>query len=114
MKDTPAPTRKSQLDALLLELPGVSGRKINALDAYFVGDRMFACISGEGVGLRLPIPTATELQFSRAEIGPFQPAGMPANREWVSINRSDPADYGKDLELFKAAHEFVKGGGRGK
>lgn len=28
--------------------------KINDLDAYFVGDRMFACISGDGVGLHPP------------------------------------------------------------
>ena len=50
--------RKAQIDALLLKLPGVSARKINGLDAYYVSDRMFACISGEGVGLRLPVAVA--------------------------------------------------------
>ena len=40
--------RKAQIDAVLLKLPGVSARKINGLDAYFVSDRMFACISGDG------------------------------------------------------------------
>ena len=60
---TPESSRKAQIDALLLTLPGVSARKINGLDAYFVSDRMFACISGDGVGLRLPTTTATELQF---------------------------------------------------
>jgi hypothetical protein len=109
----PAPDpRKSQIDAVLLKLPGVVAKKINGLDAYFVSDRMFACISGEGVGLRLPIPVATELQFSRADVGSFQPAGMPSSREWVQINRADAADYGKDLELFQASHAFVKAGGR--
>ena len=29
---------------MLLKLPGVSARKIKGLDAYFVSDRMFACI----------------------------------------------------------------------
>jgi len=52
--DTPESIRKAQIDALLLKLPGVSARKINGLDAYFVSDRMFACISGRGIGLRLP------------------------------------------------------------
>ena len=52
---TPAANRKAQIDAVLLKLPGVSARKINGLDAYFVNDRMFACISGEGIGLRLPV-----------------------------------------------------------
>ena len=47
-------------DALLLKLAGVSTRKINDLDAYFVNDKMFACINGNGTGLRLSVATATE------------------------------------------------------
>jgi hypothetical protein len=105
------PGRKAQIDALLLKLPGVSARKINGLDAYFVSDRMFACISGNGVALRLPVATATELQFSRDNIAPFQPGGMASSREWIQINRDEAADYEKDLELFRASLEFVKGGG---
>ena len=88
---------KAQLDALLLKLPGVSARKINGLDAYFVSDRMFACISGGGIGLRLPVAAATELQFSRDNIGPFQPGGMASSMEWIKIDRADAADYEKDL-----------------
>ncbi|HET9652401.1 MAG TPA: hypothetical protein VFP36_09425 [Usitatibacter sp.] len=111
-KDKGPPTRKSQIDALLLKLPGVTAKKIGGLDAYFVSDRMFACISGDGVGLRLPAATARELQFSRANVVPFQPAGMPATREWIQIDRADAAEYEQDLELFQAALDFVKGGGR--
>jgi len=106
------PTRNSQIDAILLKLPGVVGKKISNLDAYFVSDRMFACMNGEGLGLRLPVATATELQFSRGDVESFQPAGMPSSREWIQVNRTDPADYAKDLELFQASHAFVKGGGR--
>jgi hypothetical protein len=102
--------RKAQIDAVLLKLPGVSARKINGLDAYFVSDRMFACISGRGVGLRLPVSTATELQFSRDNVVPFQPGGIGSSREWIQIDRSDAADYEKDLELFRASLEFVKAG----
>ena len=109
--DTPESGRKAQLDALLLKLPGVSARKINGLDAYFVSDKMFACISGDGVGLRLPAATATELQFSRDNVVPFQPGGVASSREWIQINRAEAAEYEKDLELFRAALEFVKGGG---
>src|SRR5688500_2002075 len=104
--------RKSQIDALLLKLPGVSTRKINGLDAYFVSDRMFACISGGGVGLRLPSAAARELQFSRDNVVAFQPAGLGATREWIQIDRAEAADYEKDLEIFRASLEFVKGGGR--
>ena len=109
-----SPNRKEQIDALLLKLPGVSARKINGLDAYFVNDRMFACISGDGVGLRLPAATATEVQFSKEGVVPFQPRGMPSTREWIQINRADAAEYVQDLDLFRSAHEFVKGGGRGR
>jgi hypothetical protein len=107
--DAPKSGPKAQIDALLLKLPGVSARKINGLDAYFVSDKMFACISGDGVGLRLPVATATELQFSRDNIVPFQPGGTASTREWIQINRSDAAEYERDLELFQASLAFVKG-----
>jgi hypothetical protein len=110
--DSAKATRKAQIDAVLLKLPGVSARKINGLDAYFVSDRMFACISGNGVGLRLPVSAATELQFSRDNVVPFQPAGLGSTREWIQIDRAEAADYEKDLELFRASLEFVRSGGR--
>jgi hypothetical protein len=106
--DTPESSRKALIDALLLKLPGVSTRKISGLDAYFVSDKMFACISGGGVGLRLPATTATELQFSRGDVVPFQPGGMASSREWIQIERADATEYEKDLELFQASLEFVK------
>lgn len=110
--DPPKTDRKAQIDALLLALPGVSARKINNLDAYFVADKMFACISGKGIGLRLPVAAATELQFSRANVVPFQPGGMASTREWIQIDCEDAAEYAKDLELFQASIDFVKAGRR--
>jgi hypothetical protein len=107
--DSPKPSRKSQLDALLLKLPGVSARKINGMDAYFVSDRMFACISGDGIGIRLPSAAARELQFSRGNVVPFQPGGMASSREWIQIDRADASDYEKDLQLFRDSIAFVTG-----
>ena len=101
-------SRKALIDAVLLKFPGVSARKINDLDAYFVNDKMFACISGNGVGLRVPAASATELQFSRSDVVPFQPGGMSSSREWIQIDRADAAEYEEDLELFRASLEFVK------
>ena len=57
----------------------------------------------------LPVATANELQFSRENVGSFQPAGLPSSKEWIQVNRADAADYARDVELFQAAHEFVKG-----
>jgi len=108
--DTTKTDRKAQIDALLLTLPGVSARKINGLDAYFVSDKMFACISGDGIGLRLPAATATELQFSRNDVVPFQPGGIASTREWIQINCAAAAEYEKDLPLFRTSLEFVKTG----
>jgi hypothetical protein len=104
--------RKEKVDALLLKLPGVSARKINGLDAYMVSDKMFACLSDDAVGLRLPAAMATELQFSSDYIGPFSPGGMATTREWVQIKRAEAADYVKDLDLFEASLEYVKKGRR--
>jgi hypothetical protein len=106
--DTPESNRKALIDALLLKLPGVSAKKIGGLDAYLVSDRMFACISGDGVAMRLPAATATELQFSWGNVVAFQPGGMVSTREWIQINRADAAEYEKDLDLFQASIEFVK------
>lgn len=110
--DTPQPSRKALIDALMKQLPGVTGKKLNGLDAYFVSDKMFACISGNGLGLRLPVAIATDLQFSRANVGPFQPGGMSSTREWIQINRDDASEYEKDLELIQASIDFVKTGRR--
>jgi hypothetical protein len=41
---------------------------------------------------------------------PFQPGGMASTREWIQIDRANAADYEKDLPLFQASVEFVKGG----
>ena len=109
-KDNAQPTRKSQVDAVLMKLPGVVSKKIGGLDGYFVNDRMFACISGNGVGLKLPVAMARELQFSRENVTTFQPAGMPSTKEWIQIDRADASEYEKDIELFQAALDFVKGG----
>ncbi|MEO5694959.1 MAG: hypothetical protein ABIQ72_17630 [Usitatibacter sp.] len=105
----PEPTRKAQIDAVLLKVAGVKAKKIGGLDAYFVNDRMFACISGEGVGLRLPAATARDLQFSRENVAAFNPGGVGTTKEWVQINRADATAYEEDLELFQASFDFVKG-----
>ena len=73
-------------------------------------DKMFACISGKGVGLRLPVATTTELKFSRDNVVAFAPGGMASTREWIQIDRADAADYAEDLPLFQAAIDFVGGG----
>ena len=104
--------RKAKIDAILLALPGVTAKKIGGVHAYIVSDRMFACLGDKGVGLRLPVKRCTELQFSRGNVTSFAPGGVAATREWIQVQRDDPGDYAKDLDLFRESLEFVKGGGR--
>ena len=107
--DSAVQDHKAVLDSLLLKIPGVEGGEMSGLPAYFINKRMFACIHGDGVGIRLPAATAANLQFSNQNAFPFQPKGLPSTREWVQLNHEDSADYAKDLELFVASIEFVKG-----
>ena len=108
--DSPDANHKPIIDSLLLGIPSVEAGDMSGLPAYFINRKMFACIHGSGVAIRLPAATATELQFSRDDVVPFQPNGRPSSREWVQINHDDPADYSKDLELFHSSIAFVKGG----
>lgn len=102
------PSHKAIVDGLLLKIPGVEAGDMSGMSAYFINKKMFACLHGSGVALRLSISAATELQFSRDDVVAFQPNGRPSSREWIQINRVNPADYEKDLELFKSSIETVK------
>jgi hypothetical protein len=105
---TPDRGHKPTLDSLLLKIPGVEAGDMSGMPAYFVNKKMFACIHGNGVALRLPVAAATELQFSRDDVVAFQPNGRPSSREWIQVDHDDSADYQKDLELFLSSIEFVK------
>lgn len=99
---------KAVLDALLLKLPGVSEGEMTGLPAYFVAQKMFACICNGGVGIRLSTAEAANLQFSMGNVVPFEPKGRPSSREWIQINRENSEDYAKDIDIFKSSIEFVR------
>ena len=101
-------SHKAVLDAMLLKIPGVEGGEMGGLPAYFVKQKMFACIYRGAVGLRLSAAAAANLQFSMEGVGPFAPNGQTSTREWVQITHLNSADYAKDLEIFKSSVEFVK------
>lgn len=98
---------KTVLDSLLLKIPGVVAADMSGFPAYFINKRMFACICGEGVGIRLPVAEATNLQFSRNDVVAFQPNGRPSTREWIQINHADSGAYAKDLDIFQTSIDFV-------
>ncbi len=81
---------------------------MTGLPAYFVANKMFACICNGGVGIRLSASEAANLQFSMGSVVPFQPRGIPGTREWIQINHDNSADYEKDLEIFRSSIEYVR------
>ena len=101
-------SHKRVLDAMLAKLPGVEAGEMTGLLAYFVGKKMFACICNGGVGVRLAPAEAANLQFSRDNVGPFEPKGRKSTREWIQINHENSADYEKDLEIFRSSIAFVR------
>jgi TfoX/Sxy family transcriptional regulator of competence genes len=99
-------THKTLLDVMLLGLPGVRAGKMFGYPAYYVDDKLFACVYGSGVGVKVPEDVAAKL-LERPHVAPFQPLGKPKMKEWIQINRQRSEDYRNDLEIFQLSLEFV-------
>jgi hypothetical protein len=97
---------KAILDEMLLLIPGVSARKTFGAPAYYIEGKMFACVHGEGVAIKLPEETIIEV-FKRPDVVAFEPGGEIAMRGWAKINRSDSTDYRDDEDLFHEAIEYI-------
>ena len=97
---------KAILDSLLLNMPSVAEGKMFGYDAYYVNGKLFACIYGEGVGVKVPEEVANKL-LSEKHVVPFRPLSKPKMREWIQINRAKSADYRKDINIFRTSVEFV-------
>ncbi len=97
---------KTILDSLLLGMPGVAEGKMFGYAAYFVNGKLFACIYGDGVGVKVPEDVAKKLLSGKHAV-PFRPLGKPKMREWIQLNRARPADHRKDLDIFRTSVEFV-------
>jgi hypothetical protein len=97
---------KNVLDAMLLELPGVRAGKMFGYPAYYVDDKLFACVYGAGVGVKVPADSAAGL-LNKPYIISFQPLGKPKMKEWIQINHQQSEDYRDDLEIFQLSVEFV-------
>jgi hypothetical protein len=99
---------KGVIDSLLLAVRGVEEGDMAGLAGYFVNKKMFACIHGNGVAIRLPAAAARDLVFSRNDVTPFQPMGRPSTPVWVKIDRADVSGYRNDEALFLDSIDFVK------
>jgi hypothetical protein len=100
------PKHKDVLDSLLLPVPGVVAGTMFGYPAYYIGGKLFACLYGEGVAIKVPGPVAGSL-VGREGIVRFQPMGRRPMKEWIQINRERSEDYRKDRELFKISIDYV-------
>lgn len=94
-----------ELERLFSEYPEVRSGSMFGYPAFFRGRRMFLCVYGDGIGLKLPETRANEL-LNLPDFTPFRPYGKPKMREWVFFEPSVDA-AGSHLELFHQSCDFV-------
>jgi hypothetical protein len=98
------------LSSLLAPLPDVTEEKTETHATFLIKKKVFAFTrsSGPGVALKLPKERIAAL-LERDDIT-LLTMGKRTMKEWIVIEHSKPADYKKDLPLFKEAKAFVEAG----
>ncbi|MCX6700421.1 MAG: hypothetical protein NTV68_10935 [Methanomicrobiales archaeon] len=97
---------KEVLDSLLLQIPGVISGTMFGYPAYYIDRKLFACVYGEGIGIKIPGKIADSL-VGREGIVRFQPMGRKPMKEWIQVNRERSEDLRKDLEILMVSIEYV-------
>jgi predicted DNA-binding protein (MmcQ/YjbR family) len=106
----PEPDLIVALSSLLSALPGVAEEKTATHATFTTNKKVFAFTrsAGGGVALKLPKERIAEL-LQREDIIPLR-MGKRTMKEWILLDRAKPADYKKDLALFKESIAFVSAG----
>jgi hypothetical protein len=96
------------LSSLIGSLPGVKEKQFPNHTSFFTGKNVFVFTSrtSNRVILKLPRERIATL-FQRDDIT-LLTMGKRTMKEWIVIEHSKPADYKKDLALFKEARAFVE------
>ncbi|MFN9030471.1 MAG: TfoX/Sxy family protein [Betaproteobacteria bacterium] len=94
------------LRRLFAHWPEVSEGRMFGYPAFYVGRKMFACVYGAGVALKLPASMVPPL-LARPTVKWFEPMGRRRMREWIEIDRVRSADYRHDRALFEAAIRYA-------
>lgn len=94
------------LERLFSKRREVSRGKMFGFPAFYTAGKLFACVYGEGVGLKLPEEVIRTLDDTPG-VTPFRPYGKPRMKEWVHIRHTRAEAYAKDATLFLASIGFV-------
>ncbi len=98
------------LNRLMEDRSEVTRGKMFGFPAFFTAGRLFACVFGEGVGLKLPQEIVRTLD-RRPGITPFRPYGKSRMKEWIQIHHDCADAYTEDSNLFLASIAFVSQAG---
>jgi hypothetical protein len=96
------------LSSLLSSLDGVSEKKSATHASFLAGRKVFAFTrggGGGGVALKLPRERIEHLT-ERDDIAMLT-MGRRTMKEWILLEHREPAEYKKDLSLFKEAMAYV-------
>jgi len=86
---------------------GVTQGTMFGVPAFFVAGRVFACVWGDGVGLRLPTETAQTVVGLRG-LKSFTPFGRSPMRGWIQRDCADAPELKATRELCEAACAYVR------
>ena len=93
------------LSQLVSDLPGVKEGKMFGFPAFYVAGKMFACVHGEGLALKLPVEEVESL-LDRPGFTRFEPLGRRMGG-WVHIAFADVEDYRGEGEMISASARYV-------
>jgi TfoX/Sxy family transcriptional regulator of competence genes len=102
------PEHKRVLDAMLLAIDDVRPGRMFGYPGYYVDRKLFACVMGDAVAIKLPEAAVQALLAAkRAEVEPFRPMGRRTMKQWVQIRRKDSEHYRHDEQVLRDSIAFV-------
>src|SRR5580704_7160344 len=96
------------LSSLLAPLPGVKEKQFANHTSFFTGKNIFVFTSRTSNRVILKLPKERIAALLQREDVALLTMGKRTMKEWIVIEHSKPADYKKDLALFKEAKAFVE------
>lgn len=99
------PDHKATLDAMLLDVPGVTAGQMFGHPTYKIAGKVFATLMENGVTVKLPEDAAAELLAHDYAV-PFAPMGNPM-RQWVLIQVADAEEYARHQPALETALSYV-------
>jgi len=98
------------LSTLLGSLAGVTQKQFPTHTSFFTGKNIFVFTSRTSNRVILKLPKERIAALLERDDIVLLTMGKRTMKEWIVIEHSRPADYKKDLALFKEAKAFVEAG----